>query len=101
MRGKENSKAVKSPFKQDPRHNFRPFLLHLGHPALVDIVGPANQVVLVAAHRHLQPELRIWIRTGSEFNRVSGSGSVFGIRIRIQEGKNDPQKYKFFFNIMF
>jgi hypothetical protein len=26
------------------------------------------------------------------FNRVSGSGSVFGIRIRIQEGKNDPQK---------
>ncbi len=34
------------------------------------------------------------IRIGSVFNRVcgSGSGSVFGIRIRIQEGKNDPQK---------
>jgi len=26
------------------------------------------------------------------FNQVSGSGSLFGIRIRIQEGKNDPQK---------
>jgi hypothetical protein len=37
---------------------------------------------------------RIRIRIGSVFNRVSGSGSVFGIRfrIRIQEGKNDPQK---------
>ncbi len=32
------------------------------------------------------------IRIGSGFNQVSGSG--FGIRIRIQEGKNDPQKYK-------
>ncbi len=30
--------------------------------------------------------------TGSVFNRVCGSGSVSGIRIRIQEGKNDPQK---------
>jgi hypothetical protein len=31
---------------------------------------------------------------GYVFNWVcgSGSGSVFGIRIRIQEGKNDPQK---------
>jgi hypothetical protein len=34
--------------------------------------------------------IRIRIRIGSGFNRVSGSGSVFGIRI--QEGKNDPQK---------
>jgi hypothetical protein len=34
------------------------------------------------------------IRIGSGFSRVSGSGSVFGIRIRIQEGKNDPQKQK-------
>jgi hypothetical protein len=32
--------------------------------------------------------------SGSVFNRVYGSGSVFGIRIRIQEGKNDPQKRK-------
>ncbi len=30
------------------------------------------------------------IRIGSEFNQVSESGSVFGIRI--QEGKNDQQK---------
>ncbi len=34
--------------------------------------------------------LRIRIRIGSRFNRVSGSGSGFGIRI--QESKNDPQK---------
>ncbi len=34
--------------------------------------------------------IRIWI--GSGFKQVSGSESVFGIRIRIQEGKNDPQK---------
>ena len=37
-----------------------------------------------------QPVFRI--RIGSEFNQVSGSG--FGIRIRTQEGKNDPQKQK-------
>ncbi len=36
--------------------------------------------------------LRIQIRIGSGFNRVSGSGPGFGIRIRIQEGNNDPQK---------
>ncbi len=29
---------------------------------------------------------------GSGFNQVSGSGSIFGIRIRIQEGKDDPEK---------
>ncbi len=40
----------------------------------------------------LKEGFRIRIRIGSEFNQVSGSGSVFGIRIRIQEGKNDPQK---------
>jgi hypothetical protein len=37
--------------------------------------------------------VRIRIRIGTGFNQVRGSGSVFGIRIRIQEGKNDPQKY--------
>jgi hypothetical protein len=42
----------------------------------------------------LSPGLWIRIRIGSLFNRVCGSGSVFGIRIRIQEGKNDPQKKK-------
>jgi hypothetical protein len=31
---------------------------------------------------------------GSGFKQVSGSVSGFGIRIRIQEGKNDPQKKK-------
>jgi hypothetical protein len=45
-------------------------------------------------HTHIRAGLRIRIRTGSGFNRVSGSGSVFGIRIRIQEGKNDPRKLK-------
>ncbi len=34
----------------------------------------------------------IRIRIGSGFNQISGSGSGFGIRI--QKGKNDPQKYK-------
>jgi hypothetical protein len=34
------------------------------------------------------------IPNGSVFNQVSGSGSVFGIRIRIQEGKNGPQGWK-------
>jgi hypothetical protein len=37
----------------------------------------------------------------SVFNQVSGSGSVFGIRIRIQEGKNDPHKKKKFRNFKF
>jgi hypothetical protein len=37
---------------------------------------------------------RIRIRIGSEFNQVNGSGSVFGLRIRIQEGKNYLQKKK-------
>ncbi len=38
------------------------------------------------------PQSGLWIRIriGSVFNWVCGS--VFGIRIRIQEGKNDPQK---------
>jgi hypothetical protein len=36
--------------------------------------------------------LRIRIRIGSGFNRVSGSVSAFVIRIRIQKGKNDLQK---------
>jgi hypothetical protein len=37
---------------------------------------------------------RIRIRIGSGFNQVSGPVSIagYGIRIRIQEGKNDPQK---------
>ncbi len=37
----------------------------------------------------------IRIRIGSGFNRASGSG------IRIQEGKNDPEKVEFFFKFMF
>ncbi len=37
-----------------------------------------------------EPGLRIRIPIGSGFNQVSGSG--FEIRIRIQEGKNYPQK---------
>jgi hypothetical protein len=40
----------------------------------------------------LKTGFRIRIRIGSGFNRASGSGSGFGIWIRIQEGKNDPQK---------
>ncbi len=44
--------------------------------------------------------IRIRIRSG--FNQVSGSVSKSGFGIRIQEGKNDPQKEKFFYrNFMF
>jgi hypothetical protein len=50
---------------------------------------------------YTKPGLRIRIRTGSGFNQVSGSGSAFGIRMRIQEGKNDPQKQKKSRNFMF
>jgi hypothetical protein len=35
---------------------------------------------------------RIRIQIGSGFNGVPGY--VYGFAIRIQEGKNDPQKYK-------
>jgi hypothetical protein len=45
--------------------------------------------------------IRIRIRIGSGFNQVIGSGSVFGIRIRIQEGKNDLKNLKKFRNFMF
>jgi hypothetical protein len=38
------------------------------------------------------PGLQIRIRVGSGFSRVSGSGFGKRIQIRIQEGKNDPQK---------
>jgi hypothetical protein len=49
----------------------------------------------------MNPQVKagLWIRIGSGFNRVNGSG--FGIRIRIQEGKND-QRHKsrtFFFKV--
>ncbi len=43
-----------------------------------------------------QAGLRIRIRIGSGFDRVSGSGSGIRIWIRIQQCKNDPQKYKKF-----
>ncbi len=42
---------------------------------------------------------RIRIRIGLRFRQVSWSGSVFGIRI--QEGKNDRQKWKILWNFMF
>jgi hypothetical protein len=49
--------------------------------------------LLVDTGQGLGPVFRFRIRIGSGFNKVSGSvtGSEFGIRIRIQEVKNDPQ----------
>jgi hypothetical protein len=38
---------------------------------------------------------------GSEFNRVSGSGFVFGIRIRIREGEVTHKSRKKLRNLMF
>jgi hypothetical protein len=43
---------------------------------------------VISKRAALQAGLWIRIRIGSVFNRVCGSG----IRIRIQECKNDPQK---------
>jgi hypothetical protein len=43
----------------------------------------------------------IRIRLGSGINQVSRSLPGFGIWIRIQEGKNDPQKLQKFRNFMF
>jgi hypothetical protein len=42
-------------------------------------------------------------RAKTTHHRIQSGGSVsaFGIRIRIQEGKNDPPKYKKFRNFMF
>jgi hypothetical protein len=45
--------------------------------------------------------LRIRIRIGSEFYHVSGSGSVFGIRIWIQEAKMINKSRKKFRNFMY
>jgi hypothetical protein len=59
------------------------------------ILSPCRQSCRVAClfkcvSAGLRIRIRIRNRIGSGFNRVSGSGSGFGIRI--QEGKNDPQK---------
>jgi hypothetical protein len=48
-------------------------------------------------YRYLQPVFRIRNWIGSGLNQASGSVSGFGIRIRIQEGKNVPQKKNFTF----
>jgi hypothetical protein len=53
---------------------------------------PSSSCTEQAQTRSSLPVLRIRIRIESGFNQVSGSGSVFGIRIRIQEGKNGPKK---------
>jgi hypothetical protein len=77
-------------------------------------VGGNGRAVLNAANLHAsagqgsveKPSLTILTQAkrqhgekqgfGSGFNQISGSGSVFGIRI--QEGKKDPQKLR---NFMF
>jgi hypothetical protein len=62
------------------------------HPRTYGLQG--FHLYFMSIREHLladqMPGLRI--RIGSGFNRVSGSVSGFGIRIRIQEGNNDPQK---------
>ncbi len=69
-------------------------LLLLLHPSLLHDVVCLSASGATHQDYAFQPGLRIGIRIRSWFYRVSGSGSVFGIRIRIQEGKNDPQKFK-------
>jgi hypothetical protein len=52
-------------------------------------IGPLQE--LTAKIRVKKLVLWIRIRIGFGFNGVTGSVSEFAIRIRIQEGKNDPQ----------
>jgi hypothetical protein len=57
--------------------------------------APGGRIQRESAGLQAGFRIRIRISIGSGFNRVSGSGSVFGIRI--QEGKNhDKQKKKKF-----
>jgi len=63
---------------------------HIKAYRTIPISGQSNLV-----RRYLWKNLKksvLRIRIGSGFNRVSGSGSGSGIRNRIPEGKNDPQK---------
>ncbi len=65
-------------------------------------IGQHAHSLVVLDHLHISdideetilqiPGFQIRIRMGSGFNLVSGSGSVFGILIWIQEGKNGTQK---------
>jgi hypothetical protein len=61
-------------------------------PSPAEFLGKRPYTELANRCSSLNLGFRIRIRIGSGFNQVSGSGSVFGIRIRIQEDKNDPQK---------
>ncbi len=63
---------------------------HVLYRKVIEYVGAADQLANLSQevpYLHNQG-------CGSGFNRVCGSesGSVFGIRIRIQGGKNDLQK---------
>jgi hypothetical protein len=73
------------------KHHMR--LRYLRYP-LRTISVPLKFQVLVAALAHYYTEQLHSLHQGfvSGFNQVSGSGSVFEIRIQIQEGKNDSLK---------
>ncbi len=43
----------------------------------------------------------MWIRIGSEFNGVPGSGAGSGLAIQIQKGKNDRKNRKQLINFVF
>ncbi len=61
----------------------------------VRVVDPWNKLpedLKLANSKEQKAGLWIRIRIGSVSNWKPGSGSGFGIRIRIQEGKNDPKK---------
>ncbi len=61
---------------------------HVLYRKVIEYVGAADQLASLSQE---VPYL-CYQGCGSGFNWVCGSGSVFGIRIRIQEGKNDLQK---------
>jgi hypothetical protein len=72
----------------DPLHNIQMTEMRVRHKAYENFALHCP----VCQYRPMKAGYQIRIQTGSGFNRVSRPGSVFGIRIRIQEGKNDLQK---------
>jgi hypothetical protein len=53
---------------------------------------PGNAIHLLTLFEVTSVLINQGFGSGFVFNRTIGSGSVILIRIRIQEGKNDPQK---------
>ncbi len=73
-----------------PTMNSRSFTNHSPRPLQQREWSRNSQSFLQESIVNLRIRSNEWI--GSGFTQVSKSGSGFGIRIQIQEGKHDPQK---------